>query len=544
MAKSKFLSKLNNFGRKLQGKKPLNGNTNSITKSSAGNKEQELEMLRAAVSQATEGIIVVDAQQFYFVNEAFAKMHGYTKADFIGKQISFLHKPEDAELLKNIIKEIEKNGFWEGETEHVRKDGSVFLTNMAVTAVKNEEGKPIRKIAICKDLTEQKRQEQEKRKMQNHLIQIQKLESIAALAKGIAYDFNDIFSSIKCTIDLMMLDIRDDSRSYKDMKEIKNTLTKGTSLLNQLITFSAGQPKNLETLNINDLIDDIKNILKSSLEDDIKIKTALAAGLYHANIDRASFDQVIMNLVNNAKDVMPEGGSITLKTENVSFTQEEAQKVLGAKRGQFVCLTISDTGIGMKKETLSRIFEPFYSTKNGKLGIGLSVVYGVVRQHNGWISVESFLGRGTSFKIYLPRALESKKQVKEEAFYPEMFRGNNEKVLIIEDDIAVRNVLKRILESNGYKVIDTGSAQEAQFVFNDEKGKFDLLLCDINLYEKDGVSLAKELLVLNPKIKVLLTSGYPQTKLIWSEITAKGYSFLQKPFGLSDVLKAIRKALN
>jgi len=215
----------------------------------------------------------------------------------------------------------------------------------------------------------------------------------------------------------------------------------------------------------------------------------------------------------------------------------------GARSGSFVCLMVSDTGIGMRKEVVNHIFEPYYSTKKERLGIGLSVVYGIVKQHNGWITVDSLPGQGTTFKIYLPASDEVVMEKEQDIFSLDLFKGNKERVLLVDDDKSVRDVVKRILEINGYIVTEAGSSQEALFISEAEKASFDLLFADIILPEKDGITLADALIEKNPKIKVLLSSGYPQNQSKWDEISTKGYNFILKPFGLTNVFESCKKRI-
>ncbi|MFQ5330458.1 MAG: ATP-binding protein, partial [Thermodesulfobacteriota bacterium] len=261
--------------------------------------------------------------------------------------------------------------------------------------------------------------------------------------------------------------------------------------------------------------------------------------------DEGNIEQVIMNLAVNARDAMPNGGKLTIKSERVTIDDDYCRRYSYATPGRYIRMTIADTGTGMSEETQQRIFEPFFTTKGvGRgTGLGLAVVYGIIRKHEGWVNVESRVGRGTTFTVYLPAHLETVETVDEEAVSLEEYCGNGERILLVEDEAVVCEYGATALEENGYRVVVAGSAEEALASFIKERDNIDLLFTDVVLADYDGVQLVNELTSLRPDLKVLLSSGYTDEKSKWSVIEERGYSFLQKPYSIAALLKTVSDTL-
>jgi len=261
--------------------------------------------------------------------------------------------------------------------------------------------------------------------------------------------------------------------------------------------------------------------------------------------DPGTIEQVIMNLVVNARDAMPGGGKIIIKTSNILFNEEDSKRYSDAKPGEFVCFSVHDTGDGIEPSILDRIFEPFFTTKaQGKgTGLGLSAVYGIVKKHGGWINVESTPDDETTFKIYLPAISAGSEQKRQPLVSQEEFKGNGERILLVEDEEVVMNLLTEMLTGKGYKVFSAANAKEALDIFEKEKGAFDLVFSDVVLPDIRGPKLVEQLLKQKPKIRVLFTSGYSDEKSDWQTIQQLGYPYLQKPFTSYDMLKTVKEAL-
>ena len=279
--------------------------------------------------------------------------------------------------------------------------------------------------------------------------------------------------------------------------------------------------------------------------EDITIKIGLDPDLWTVLADEGNIEQVIMNLVINARDAMPGGGELTIRTKNLTLDNEQAKLVPDSRPGQFVNLSIADTGCGISKDTLPRIFEPFFTTKEvGKgSGLGLSVVYGIIKQHEGWIHVSSEPGKGAQFAICLPASFMSPETKVKESASVKKFRGRGEHVLLVEDEEGVRKLTATMLWENGYEVRAAANARDALSIFGQERGNFDLLLSDVVLPDQTALELADQLLLLRPRLRVLLISGYPDKQSQWSVIQERGFRFLHKPVSLVDLLRTIREVI-
>jgi len=320
---------------------------------------------------------------------------------------------------------------------------------------------------------------------------------------------------------------------------------RAANLTRQLLLFSRKQPMEPTLFNINRTIDDLLKMLYRLIGEDITIIPVLESHLWSILADEGAIEQVIMNLAVNARDVMPEGGSLTIKTENVTLDEEYSKIIPEARPGQFVCLSIADTGCGMDTKTIERIFDPFFTTKGaGKgTGLGLSVVYGIVKQHEGWINIYSEPGQGSLFRVYLPALSSKAKKEEGEAIPLQKFQGKGERILVVEDEEEVRKLTVRILRDYRYSIIEASNGQEALKIFEQAKIKFDLVLCDVVLPDQTGIELVDQLLSRQPGILVLLVSGYTDQKSQWPVIKKRGFRFLQKPYNLTELLRTLREII-
>jgi PAS domain S-box-containing protein len=399
---------------------------------------------------------------------------------------------------------------------------------------------------LSTDITERKRAEEEKEKMQAQLLQSQKLEAIGTLAAGVAHDFNNQLTAIQGYSDLIMMELDETNPLYRDVKQIRNAALRAAKLTRQLLLFSRKHPMEVASLNINNLIKDILKMLNRLIGEDISMDTdELEPDIWTIRADEGKIEQVIVNMVVNARDAMPNGGKIKIKTENVILDKNDCKLCSDAHPGKHLRLTISDTGAGMKKDIIPHIFEPFFSTKGaGKgTGLGLAVVYGIVDQHKGWIEVSSEPARGTTFMIYLPAVHCAPEAEKKQGVSLEGFQGNEEGILLVEDEEAVREYAGRVLRQYGYRVFVATDAKEAMEIFESERERIQLLFSDVVLPDKDGLELAEQILCSNPEIKVMIGSGYTDEKSQWPIIREKGYPFIHKPYSVPDLIKAIKETI-
>jgi len=384
---------------------------------------------------------------------------------------------------------------------------------------------------------------EEKDKIHAQLIQAQKMEAIGILAGGIAHDFNNMLTAIQVSTEVALMEIDENSTLYEDLSEIQKLTNKASDFIRQLLLFSRKHPMEMKIIDINNSIMNLNKMLHRIIGEDIEIKTNLQDGLWSVKADIGTMEQVIMNLAVNARDAMPNGGLIEIKTENIRFGEDDIKDISEAKPGSYVCLSVSDTGIGMDKETIQHIFEPFFSTKGiGKgTGLGLSVVYGIMKQHNGWISVESNPGKGTCFKVYLPSTEQAAEIDVKGKISINKYNGQGKRILLVEDEEKVRESTCYGLNRSGYRVFSAGTAQEAREMFLKEQGNFHVILSDVVLPDKSGLALVDEFLSLNPNLKILISSGYTDQKVRWPEISEKGYRFLEKPYALGELLRIVEE---
>lgn len=483
--------------------------------------------------------------RFLFVSPSYCELFGKSEEELLGKRfIPKIHK-DDSEATVKAMEELctfPYTCYIEQRT--LTKYGWKWLA-WSNKAICSDDGNIEAIVSVAREITERKESEQEKEKMYSQVLQSQKMEAVGTLAGGIAHDFNNLLMVIKGYSDFLSEKIPQGSPMKDDIKEIKKAVERASSLTTQLLTFSRRQNIQPKLLDLNTLVSDLEKMLRRLIGEDIHLKSILDPDLKHVKADQAQLDQVIMNLAINARDSMPHGGALYIKTENVALDQVHIKFIPEAQPGPYVCLSILDTGTGMEKETLQHIFEPFFTTKryrNGT-GLGLSIVYGIVKEHRGWINVYSDPGRGTTFNIYFPAFSMNQDTEVKKVFSLKAFQGNSEKILLVEDEKDVRNFIKKALHINGYVVFEASNTQDALEIFNKEGENFDLIFSDVILSDGTGIQLAEQLITRKPKLRVLLSSGYTEQKSRWSIISEKGFGFLQKPYELADLLTRIKDEL-
>lgn len=387
--------------------------------------------------------------------------------------------------------------------------------------------------------------EEEKKKMREQLLQAQKMEAIGRLTGSVAHDFNNLLTAIRGYTDMLILKTDSDSKLNRDLREIQIAAERAMNLTRQLLLFSRRQPMKFITLDLNKTIENLLGMLRRLIGEDIEVHYDLAPGEMTINADRNSVEQMIMNLVVNARDAMLEGGKITIRTDRVTINKKTIQIMPEARLGQFVRFSVIDTGTGMDHEIKEHIFEPFFSTKDfGKgSGLGLSVVYGIIEEHKGWIHVVSGVEQGSTFEVYLPLVTDQPQKDSVNKIPMDEYQGRGERILVVEDEDSVRRFAYRALHQNGYVVYPASDYKEAMDIFKRENGDFQLIFSDVVLPDINGVKLVEKFLLIDPDIHVLLTSGYTDQKSQWQIIKKKEYPFLQKPYTLSTLLVAVKKAI-
>ncbi|HUF27700.1 MAG TPA: ATP-binding protein [Gemmatimonadaceae bacterium] len=384
------------------------------------------------------------------------------------------------------------------------------------------------------------------RESQEQLRQAQKMEAVGQLAGGIAHDFNNMLTAIRSFSELLLDDMPDSSAHRGDVGEILRAADRAAALTRQLLAFSRRQLLQPVPINLNVVIGDMEELLGRLLGEDVDCVWRLTEDLAPALADPGQIEQIVMNLAVNARDAMPDAGRLTIQTTNATLDEAYAARVGDMAPGQYVVLVVSDTGTGMDAATQKRIFEPFFTTKEaGKgTGLGLSTVYGIVKQSNGHIAVYSELGRGTTFRVYLPRADAPAVESPARADEPQPMQGGNETILLVEDDPAVRLVATRILERQGYRVLEAPGPVEAEALVARHPGAIDLVLTDLVLPGMSGRDLAELLTTVEPGLRVLYMSGYTDDAVIRRGLLDPGMAFLSKPFTVEEVARKVRATLD
>jgi nitrogen-specific signal transduction histidine kinase/CheY-like chemotaxis protein len=398
------------------------------------------------------------------------------------------------------------------------------------------EGKPIA-IAFVSDITARKRLEEQ-------LVHSQKMEAVGRLAGGIAHDFNNLLTIISGYDRLLLnaLSPMDPLRGYAE--EIARASERATALTKQLLAFSRRQIIQPRLLSLNEVIAETQDMLRRLLGESIKLAPVLQPALGAVRADRSQMEQVLFNLAVNARDAMPEGGTITVETANVDLDVDYAKTHLGVQPGPYVMMAVTDTGIGMDAETRRHIFEPFFTTKPADqgTGLGLATVYGIVKQNGGDIWVYSELGRGTTFKVYLPRA-NGESQVENKPAAAGEFRRGAETVLVVEDEKSVRQLIVTVLRQHGYQVLEAGDSLEAVQVSEAHTGPIHLLVTDVIMPHSSGRDLAERLQAVRAGIKVLYISGYTENTILHHGVLESNIDFLAKPFAFETLLDRVREML-
>jgi len=419
------------------------------------------------------------------------------------------------------------------------KDGSILSAESRTSFLRDAAGRPVGILGVTRDTTERKRLEEQ-------LHKAQELEAIGRLSGGVAHDFNNILTAITGYSDFLLMELGPQDPRRGDVEGIKQAAERAATLTQQLLAFSRKQVLQLKVLDLNSVIANVEDMLQRVIGEDVDLATILDPSLGRVKADPGRIEQVIMNLAVNARDAMPQGGKLTIKTMNVVLDDEYARRCVDIEPGRHVMLAVSDAGVGMDEETQSHLFEPFFTTKDdGKgTGLGLSTVYGIVKQSKGHISVCSEAGQGTTFEIYLPRTDEGAEPIAREIASSESAQGS-ETILLVEDEDAVRSLVWRILTERGYTVLEARNGEEAIQVCQQREGPLELLLTDVVLPGgMSGQKIAERLVLLHPEAKVLYMSGYTDDAIVRHGVLDPGIAFLEKPFAPRTLVQKVRRVLD
>ncbi len=487
---------------------------------------------------------VYDQQTSLFleVNEAAVVHYGYDRQELLGRSVAVFDtaNPEDTSGGEQNAPSV---GSDESAIPHKKKDGTLIWVELEVQDIELE-GRAVR-LASARDVTERKAAQLALHKTEQQLRQAQKMEAIGSLAGGIAHDFNNVLSVILSYTELLLSELRPGEPIRADIEQVQLAGQRAAQMTRQLLAFSRKQMLQLVVLDLNQVVGGIEKMLGRLIGEDIQVSflTERLLGKIHA--DASQIEQILMNLVVNARDAMPSGGSLTIETSNVELDEAYANEHIEVKPGSYVMLAVSDTGTGMDEATRARVFEPFFTTK-GKdrgTGLGLATVFGIVKQSGGHIWLYSEVDKGTTFKIYFPRNDHARPTT--DTNPPEVLvLSGVETVLLVEDEWQVREIARTILRRNGYNVLDAQTGGDALLLCEQYTAKIHLLVTDVVMPRMSGRQLAERLAPLRPDMKVLYMSGYTDNSIVHHGILDAGIAFLQKPITPPALLRKVREVLD
>jgi two-component system, cell cycle sensor histidine kinase and response regulator CckA len=489
----------------------------------------------------TDAIFIVDrGGRILEVNEAACRQLGYSRQELLALSLDRISGQPHADISAT-QQRISDQGHAVYHTTHLRRDGSALPVELAVTAIAFGDNPGF--IGVARDLTERQRVEEEKRQLEIQLQQAVKMESIGLLAGGIAHDFNNLLTSILGNAEMAQAALPADSSQAAPLREILKAGNSAAALTRQLLAFSRKQIIQPRLIDLNDLIIQMNTMLFRLIGEHITFKTALGQDLAPVKVDPGLVEQILINLVVNARDAMPDGGTLTVETTGVRLGKKYQALHLANESGKYVMLAVSDDGPGMTAEVKARLFEPFFTTKpKGRgTGLGLATTYGAVKQSGGHIEVYSELGKGTTFKVYFPAASGSVETLEPiETVTP----TGDETVLLVEDDPDVRSLSSEMLSSLGYRVIAAAAGAQALEMVTQRKEPIHLLLTDVVLPGMNGRQLAEKLTAVHPETRVLFTSGYTEDIIVHRGVLDQGLSFIGKPYSRDSLAAKIRQILD
>ena len=473
-----------------------------------------------------------DTQKILEANLAACSLYGYSRAEFGELSLAQLQTPEDTERLATELRSANRppTTVW----RHRTKAGRAIDVEAAVHEI--EYGGRKAELAVLMDVTA-------RRHLEEQLRQAQKMEAVGMLAGGVAHDFNNLLTIITGYSQLILNNLGASDPNRHSAEQIMKAAERAAALTKQLLAFSRRQVLQPRIVDLNRLITSLSSMLQRLIGEDIDLRLVLRPDLGRVSADPGQLEQVLMNLVVNARDAMPKGGTLTVETANADLDEGYAGRHILVKPGPYIMIAVSDTGHGMDEATRARLFEPFFTTKGtGKgTGLGLSTVFGIVKQSGGSVDVYSELGQGTSVKIYLPR-IDQQATIEAEELKRKAAHGT-ETVMIVEDDEMVRSLVRETLEREGYKLLDTSDPVEALRMAQNFRGPIQLLITDVVMPRVNGRELAEQICSQRPDIKVLYMSGYTDSAIVNSGILQKEVAFLQKPFTPTALTHKVREVL-
>ena len=494
-----------------------------------------------AAEQASDAIVITDAEgAIQYVNAAFTTMTGYPREEVLGKNPRIVKSGrQDEAFYRELWQTIASGKKWRRRLVNKRKDGTLYTEEAAISPLRDAEGRIINFVSAKRDITE-------RLQMEDQLRQSQKMDAMGQLSGGIAHDFNNLLSVIKGYSQLLLKDETLKATSRHQIEEILKAGERASSLTRQLLVFSRRQVTEPQIIDLNALVADTSKMLQRLIRKNISLVITASPSLWPIKADPGQLEQVIMNLVVNARDAMPEAGTLTITTENARL--EGGDNIIlppEISPGPYVLLSVSDTGCGMDEKVKERIFEPFFTTKEaGKgTGLGLSIVYGIVKQSEGFINVRSEPSKGTTFNVYLPRHAGKVSQTQPKGPEESAARGS-ETILLVEDDPALLDMTRTMLESFGYRVLPAATSSEAIRLASANSGGIHLLMTDTLMPDMNGQQIVQKILSICPRLKHLFLSGYTDSGIASNDEPDAAAHLIQKPFTRKELSDKVRETLD
>lgn len=508
------------------------------------------EKYRAILDNIEEGYYEVDLHgNFTFFNEHICRIAACPCEEIWGVNYQEYTSPEDAKRLFRKFRRIYGTGrpAKAFDLQIYRPDGESRHVEISASLVRDHSRNPAGFRGIMRDITDRKKAEVEKEKLEAQLMHAHKMEAVGTLAGGVAHDFNNILQAINGYTQLLLLNRSKDDPDYDKLIQLEKAGERASALIQQLLTFSRNVAGERRRIDLNREIASVKKLLEQTLPKMIEIKLDLDQHLWFVNADPMYMEQILLNLASNAADAMPDGGRLTIETRNVVLDESYCSNHFELVPGNYALLTVSDTGCGMDPDTVCHIFDPFYTTKAvGKgTGLGLASVYGIVKEHGGLIHCYSEIGQGAVFKIYIPAAARIEESVeKEDGALVTAPMGGKESILVIDDESTVREMAREMLEYYGYQVLCAENGECALDIFRNNMSEIDLVILDLNMPGMGGYKCMQKLLDVNPEVRILIASGYATDYHAKQALSSGAASFIGKPYHLKEMARKVRSALD
>ena len=511
--------------------------TNEKTLTETAEISKELSDLKFALDQSAIVAFTDQTGRITYVNEKFCEISKYSREELLGQDHRIINSGyHSKEFIRSLWTTIASGKVWRGELRNRARDGSVYWVDTTIVPFLDEAGKPYQYVAIRYDITEKKRTEE-------HLLRAQRMESIGTLAGGIAHDFNNILSPILMSVDMLSLEAKDEE-ILRWLDIIRENSERGAELVKQVLTFARGMEGERISVQLKHILKDSVKILSQTLPKSITLKYEIEPDLKIIEADPTQIHQVLMNLAINARDAMPEGGELTITAKNIYLDEHYAQIHIDAEAGDYVLLTVADTGTGIAPEIQKRIFDPFFTTKEfGKgTGLGLATAQTIVKGHGGFINLYSEKEKGTKFSVYLPAAKSESETAKvvPASTFP---RGRGETILIVDDEENIRTITRATLEKFGYRVLTAADGAEGLAVFAQNQTEIDLVLTDIMMPVLDGAGFVKEVRKIDPELEIVAMSGLTSQGKTDELQKLNVRHFLHKPLTAEILLKTLDEIL-